>query len=110
MNVHGFVNLTCLYIFIFLLSRRNSSGGGGNTNVAETQSRQSRDSPLGGSYSIVDETEMGRKTEPSGGISSASTAAKMDHKKSVFKKRNTSSPAMVGIILYLKRLLPTKLK
>ena len=99
-----------MYIFIFPFSRRNSSGGGGNTNVAETQSRQSRDSPLGGSYSIVDETEMGKKAEPSGGISSVSTAAKMDHKKSVFKKRNASTPAMVGIILYLKRLLSMRLK
>ena len=81
----------------FLLSyRRHTSGGGGiyNVNVAETQSRQSRDSPIGGgSYSIVDE-KVDNSTSNADGMT---PVTKHTHRKSVFKKRGTSSPSMVSV-------------
>ena len=75
-------------------SRRHTSGGGNiyNVNLAETQSRQSRDSPIdGGTYSIVNE-----KIDSSAAHADGNTAiARHHHRKSVFKKRGTSSPSMV---------------
>lgn len=76
--------------------RRHTSGGGGiyNVNVAETQSRQSRDSPIGGgSYSIVDE-KVDNSTINADGMT---PITKHTHRKSVFKKRGTSSPSMVSL-------------
>ena len=62
-------------------------------NVAETQSRQSRDSPIGGgSYSIVDE-KVDNSTINADGMT---PITKHTHRKSVFKKRGTSSPSMVS--------------
>ena len=99
------MQITILEEIIFPIpSRRNTSGGGGpyNVNLVETQSRQSRDSPIGCSYSTVDEIDInaGRNAEPVGTPSSAAVG-KQTHRKSVFKKqRGTSSPAMVNYYIF----------
>ena len=67
-------------------------------NLGETQSRQSRDSPVCGSYSIVDETDLSKNTEATADVTSSAMVGKYAHRKSVFKKRGASSPAMVRII------------
>ena len=79
--------------------RRHVSGGGGiyNVNLAETQSRQSRDSPIGGgTYSIVDE-KIDNSANNVDGATGIPSVTKHPHRKSVFKKRGTSSPSMVII-------------
>ena len=61
--------------------------------MAETQSGQSRDSPIGGgTYSIVNENGDNSTAHADG----SSSATKHTHRKSVFKKRGTSSPSMVN--------------
>ena len=71
--------------------RRHTSGGGiYNVNLADTQSR---DSPIGGgTYCIVNENDDNSTAHADGSTS----ATKHTHRKSVFKKRGTSSPSMVS--------------
>ena len=60
--------------------------------MADTQSGQSRDSPIGGgTYSIVNENGDNSASHADGNTS----ATKHTHRKSLFQKRGTSSPSMV---------------
>ena len=64
----------CIYLFYVFNRRAHGCTTGSYTNI------ESRDSPLCGSYSIIDETEH-----------------KLAYKKSVFKKKSTSSTATVKL-------------
>ena len=65
---------------------------------------ESRDSPVGGSCNYVNETTVGSATNAavaqavvaSGGQASVSSEPKLIYKKSVFKKKSTSSTATVS--------------